>query len=160
MKICNAVISAILPIVAIGFIVGCEKPTPVAQSGTGQGLTLVQHGKMREVIGKQKHHGRILLQNAVQRPHLYAVGALEGLAGELTVFDGIVHATQSPTVETIAPIASPKDRKAALLVGFHVRQWSDHEIETDLKPSELEKFCQKQSQAGRHRRLEAFSVCR
>ena len=82
-----------------------ESPTPRANESSSSNGELIQHGAMHEVIGQQKHHGRILLAEAIKRPNLFAVGALEGLEGEITVYDGKVLATEVAE----APPA-PRDR--------------------------------------------------
>ena len=55
--------------------------------------TLLTYGKMREAIGQHLDQGRVRLGDLQQRPHLYAVAALEGLRGEITIFNGMIFAT-------------------------------------------------------------------
>ncbi len=120
-----------LGVVTVGLVVtGCSdsEVDPVAGiSGGGKwDKQIVQYGRMHEVIGQQKHHGRILLGDAIKRPNLVAVGALETLAGEVTILDGVVYASAVDSPGHIAPLASPNTLEAALLVGSHVTRWSEH----------------------------------
>ena len=59
---------------------GCTNSTP----------RIEQYGGMREVLRDGKAQRRIALLDAVARPHEYGVGALENLAGEITIADGEV----------------------------------------------------------------------
>lgn len=102
--------------------------------------TVVQHGEMHEVIGQQKHHGRVLLNEAVERPHLFAVGALAELSGEFTVYDGEVFATKVDSPGKIVAADSARDLQATLLVGCHVPDWIEHTIGTDINNDELETY--------------------
>ena len=83
---------------------------------------------------------------SAKRPgNLYAVGALEGLTGEVTIFDGKVHASKSPTSDSLMPLALIGDAKAALLVGFHVEQWNKQMIPSDVNHDELENYIERQA---------------
>ncbi|TWU64568.1 hypothetical protein V7x_01120 [Crateriforma conspicua] len=64
-----------------------------AWAQTSSGSTIVQYGTMHEAIGKQQHQGRVLLNDLSSKKHFHGVGALEGLAGEVTIDDGQVYVT-------------------------------------------------------------------
>lgn len=76
-------------IIAVDDLRGLTADEP-PESGDG----LVQYGVMYEVIGLQKHSGRVPVRQLVERPHFYGVGALEGLTGEITINDGKVTVTR------------------------------------------------------------------
>jgi alpha-acetolactate decarboxylase len=117
-----------------------ESPTPRANESSSSNGELIQHGAMHEVIGQQKHHGRILLAEAIKRPNLFAVGALEGLEGEITVYDGKVLATEVAEGARMRPIADAEKRHAALLVGSHVSEWSDHTLDKTISAEQLDAY--------------------
>ncbi len=102
-----------------------------------------QYGQMHEVLGgaATEAHARIALAEAVSRPHAYAVGALEGLAGEVTIADGEAYVSRAAGAELRAegPSATPID-KAALLTLAHVSRWREVRIERALAGDELEDF--------------------
>lgn len=85
-----------------------------------------QYGVMREVMREGRTERRIALAAVVARPHAYAVGAMEGLAGEVTIVDGEVLIARveegSLRVESAAPTS---DVAAALLTLAHVDRWAE-----------------------------------
>lgn len=98
-------------------LVGCQArpPSPATE--------LVRYGGMHEAIGQRRHHGRVGLAEVVDRPHFHGVGALEGLGGEITILDSVAVVTE------VAPdgrpqALSPADRKATLLVGQSIAEWT------------------------------------
>jgi alpha-acetolactate decarboxylase len=113
-----------------------SKPVAPATVGIRE---LVQYGKMHEVIGMQRHEGRVSLADLIQRPHFYGVGALAGLRGEISIIDGV------PTVtEVIDPAhakavnADADQRQATMLIGAYVDSWTESVIDRDLNDSELD----------------------
>ncbi len=72
---------------------------------------LVQYGKMHDAIGKQQHQGRVQLSELVKRPHFYAVAALEGLAGEVTISNGKVTVTGVDAEGQMEPVADLDNRQ-------------------------------------------------
>ncbi|AUC79254.1 decarboxylase [Nonlabens sp. MB-3u-79] len=57
-------------------------------------------------------------------PHLYALGALEDLKGEIQVFDGVSYVSKSTTNNKVE-IDSSFNHKAALLVYAQIPEWND-----------------------------------
>ncbi|MFT5926585.1 MAG: alpha-acetolactate decarboxylase [Rubritalea sp.] len=57
-------------------------------------------------------------------PHLYALGALEHLEGEIQVFDGVSYVSKSAAAASVV-LESTFDHKAALLVYAQVPEWSE-----------------------------------
>jgi acetolactate decarboxylase len=100
-----------------------------------------QYGEMREVLGRGHHEGRIRLGDLTERLHCYAVGALAGLEGEVTVFDGETVATRVDEAgRPTANSSNPKEEKAAMLVAAYVARWDDHRIAEEVSPEALEPF--------------------
>ena len=133
-------------VIVLFLATGCDRQTSTPSAKTPKDLTLIQYGKMREVIGRQQHQGRISLTEAIKQPHLYAVGALEGLTGEVTILDGKVYAAKAPNSDSLSPLTKIGETKAALLVGFHVEKWNKYEIASDVSPNELESYIERQAQ--------------
>lgn len=71
-------------------------------------------GAMRDVMQKGDLSARISLDALAGLPHLYALGPLEGLKGEITIFDGV------PSIATVEAgemrVTSGFDHKAPFLV--------------------------------------------
>ncbi|QDT40727.1 Alpha-acetolactate decarboxylase [Gimesia alba] len=99
---------------------------------------IVQYGKMHEVIGQQQHQGRVKFAELIQKPHFYAVGALESLAGEATIFDGKTTLTQVKPDGTLSPEKLSPKTQAALLVGSYVKSWSEHPVSRTIQPDEVD----------------------
>ncbi|QDU42747.1 hypothetical protein Mal52_12140 [Symmachiella dynata] len=128
----------------------CQSQNPGTQESDGSEQTsteqsepeskLIQYGRMREVIGMQKHHGRIALAEATSQPHLYAVGALEGLTGEVTVLDGAVVATTVDEAHQLQPVDVNPEIQATLLVGNHISAWTDHTVSKAVPSEEFDAY--------------------
>ena len=93
---------------------------------------LVRHwGEMRAVLREGRTQGRVALAD-VLGPNSVAVGALEGLAAEVTVVDGVAHLAE--VVDATSPEglrtrrAAPGDR-ATLLVAAEVDAWEEHALD-------------------------------
>lgn len=100
---------------------------------------IVQFGSMRETIGEQQHQGRVNLSDLLKQPHFYAVGALETLAGELTILDGVATVTRVDAMGVPSPMDTAlEEAKATLLIGAYVPQWTEHPIESAVSPSDLD----------------------
>lgn len=111
--------------------------TAIGQSG--QKSLVSHHGILREIMMEQKLDANADLQDFATSKHLYALGALEGLSGEILIingqpFNGIVENGQ-------LRIEKSFDRKATILVSTQVTDWSESKVELnvgDLKELELE----------------------
>jgi acetolactate decarboxylase len=123
---------------------GCNraKPTPITESSAGPVKMLeVQHyGPMRQVMRMGETEPRILLSDAVRTPHAFAVGALEGLAGEIIIIDGDDW-TARPDQKVGQILQGPqavKDEAATLLTLTHVEQWQTTQLESSCNVPQLE----------------------
>jgi alpha-acetolactate decarboxylase len=103
-------------------------PTPAADAAE-----LVQYGTMHEAIGQQQSEGRVVLAELLERPHFFGVGALEGLQGEITAYDGkIVITTVGADGKWQAGPDAPTDEQATLLVGAYADTWSEVSLHNDV----------------------------
>ncbi len=104
---------------------------------------LIQYGEMHEVIGLQKHEGRVLLGELLAKPHFYGVGALAGLQGELSIIDS--RATVTEVTDAARAKSSNEDtakRQATMLIGAYVDAWTQSVCERDLTDRELDEWIQ------------------
>jgi alpha-acetolactate decarboxylase len=112
--------------------------------------TLVQYGKMHEAIGQQQHQGRVQFKDLLERPHFFGVAALEGLAGEATVFDGqltITRVGEDGQLDT-SPVVTGNE-SATLLVGAYVPAWTERRISAQVTDDAFdEQIAQLAVQAG------------
>ncbi len=101
--------------------------------------TLIQYGKMHEVIGMQKHEARVGLAELLAKPHFYAVGALAGLKGEISVIDSQATVTEvTPQAQAKSANQDAAKRQATMLIGAYVDEWLEMECEKDLTDTELD----------------------
>ena len=93
-------------------------------AGCAASTQVVQHGGMREVLREGNTQPRISLVEVAQRPGAIGVGALAGLAGEVTVVDGNVWVARSRDGSAIisGPAVVPGDN-ATLLTVAYVDRW-------------------------------------
>lgn len=108
------------------------------QHSTRSGPEVQHWGAMREVLRERRTHGRVTLQD-VLGPNTIAVGAIEGLAGEITVDGSAIHLTQ--VVDPDAPdgvlVRPPhSNEQATLLVLANVEEWTEHGL-TDASDLEV-----------------------
>lgn len=100
-------------------------------------------GALRSVMHEGKTEGNVLLASVVPGPHAYAVGALSGLRGEVTVLDDdVIVSLGGPGEAVRTPAELPAGETATLLVRATVPSWTrhvvEHSIEQDRVDQELE----------------------
>jgi hypothetical protein len=108
---------------------------------------LIQYGKMHEVIGMQKHEARVDLAELLDKPHFYAVGALAGLQGEISVIDS--QATVTEVTDQAQAKSANNDaakRQATLLIGAYIDEWIEIDCEKDLTDTELDDWIKSEIQ--------------
>ncbi|HIE99662.1 MAG TPA: hypothetical protein EYQ63_22340 [Fuerstia sp.] len=121
---------------------GTSQSTPVTQevAGVSSRQTVEQFGGMREVMREGKTKSRIRLIDAIATPHTFAVGALEGLSGEVTIVDGNVWVSRVSVdgeLEVNGPEPAEEDSATLLTLG-HVSRWHRTTIETAASGNDLE----------------------
>lgn len=100
-------------------------------------VTVAHYGVLREIMMEQKIGSNADLRDFADQPGLYALGALEGLSGEILILGGKPLNSLASSGELI--FDRTFDRKATLLVAADVDAWQ--EIRMELKsagPAELE----------------------
>lgn len=104
-------------------------------ASTGTLPPIEQHGAMREVLRMGKTQGRISLDKVALRRDAIAVGALEGLQGEVTIFDGTTWISRcQPDGKVVGHRCTTPVGKATLLTLSYVAAW----IEVKISASEAE----------------------
>lgn len=79
------------------------------------------HGVLREIMREQKINANADLKDYDNLANLYALGALEGLAGEILVMDG--RPLNSMAKSGVLVFDKSFDQKATLLVSSQVKNW-------------------------------------
>ena len=91
---------------------------------TAAPASVSQFGGIREVMRDGQVESRIALAEVTRKPHAHAIGALQGLAGEVTILDGQVWVARASgenlKVSGPDPVASDS---ATLLTVAHVPKW-------------------------------------
>jgi acetolactate decarboxylase len=125
--------------------VGCSPtpPSPKVETAASalQQVDVQHYGLMREVMRMGKTEARILLSDAIEKPHAFAVGALENLEGEIMVIDGDVW-TARPDQDSGQILAGPnltEGEAATLLTLAHVEHWQATILDSSSSIPQLEK---------------------
>ena len=99
---------------------------------------LAMWGTLREALRDGHDEGRVALADVV-RPGTYGVGALAGLAGEVSVLDGEVWVSRG-SAAGVTTTREAGDDQATVLFLADVETWSEHTVEADVDPSVLDAF--------------------
>lgn len=96
-------------------------------------------GAMREMFANGNIGGNISLTEFRGKPHLYAVAPLEGLRGEITIWDGTPYV--SFVRSNSVAVEKSWDAKAIFMVWAEVAGWREIPVPENVKTyAELEKF--------------------
>lgn len=113
-------------------------------------IEVKQFGNMHEVLsaGAGQAHPRVTLSKAMERPHAYAVGAMAGLDGEVTIVDGQAWLSRpsGQGLDTEGPTSTTAGKAAYLTVAY-VDRWKEASMQRAFAGEELERFIADQ---GRH----------
>ncbi len=113
---------------------GCAIESPTA-------IPVTQVGNMREVMRMGQSEARQSLASVVERDGAIAVGALEGLRGEITIMDGKVWVAR-PEASALRVSQDSKDTQdsATLLTFAHVSKWKSIPIRISATGSHVDDF--------------------
>jgi len=84
------------------------------------------YGALREIMFEGNLSGRVSLATLKEQPHLYGLGALKDLEGEILVLDGKAYISRVADGKVV--ISNAMEDEAALLVTAQVVSWSAHPI--------------------------------
>lgn len=115
--------------------------TLVSGCASSAGRWNVQHwGTMQEVLRDGKTEGRVRVAD-VAKPDTVAVGAIQDLAGEISILNGETWTARVIDGELIArQDPEPGDLRATLLVAARVPRWQVVAVDTDVTPEQFEAF--------------------
>jgi hypothetical protein len=111
-----------------------EGAIPEPQTGAEDPAPLIRYGGMREALSQGHDEARVALTDVVAQEHVYAVGALEGIAGEITILDSVVHTTSVGTKGGLVPVDG-SSLSATMLVGQAVATWQEDPVERSIAPT-------------------------
>ena len=121
-------------LLALGILAVIGAATPgLAQASE----PLVVFGGMHQALGKGEVQARVDLAALLDRKHFYAVGALAGLAGEITILDSVAYATGVTPAGRLDPRDGSK-AAATLLVGRSVPRWASAAIDSAVSPDRFD----------------------
>lgn len=95
------------------------------------------YGGMHETLAKGDHQARVNIVDLLAQENFYAVGAVAGLHGEITVLDSAAFVTGVAPGSGLKPLDST-DTAATLLVGQTVPCWSRDVIGDDVPPDRFD----------------------
>jgi alpha-acetolactate decarboxylase len=113
-----------------------------------QSNTWFQYGEMHRVIGQKDHKGRVRLGDLTKQANIYAIGAMEGLHGEVTILDSVPYVTTRHTDNNLNTNPITTDSEATLLMGASVSAWEDTPFESTLGPDKWESHLEQTARAN------------
>jgi acetolactate decarboxylase len=129
-------------LLCLALAVACATPpraTTVAPGTTSPAVD--SYGALREVMHGGQTGPTVELAAVTARPHAFAVGALSGLRGEVTIVDGSIWlavgdaATKTAAVEQV----STTTETATLLVVSHVEHWRSVALPGPIADADLDR---------------------
>lgn len=123
------------PFIFCFLLVSCIK------KGEKKAFNVEYHGALKEIMHKGDITAKVNLLDLKKKEHVYAIGALENLKGEIQIFDGKLY--NSKVLNNELFISNSFNDNATLLVQAEVEQWVSIPIPENIhKYSELESFIQ------------------
>lgn len=145
---------AALASLAAGACTGASPPAavepPMPRAGPAAGIAVRHWGGMREVLREGRTEGRVELDRVVG-PHSIGVGALAGLAAEVTIDRGRVllsEVLESGDPDGLAVRAPAPGEAATLLVLADVELWSEHALPAVADLAALERAVREAARAA------------
>jgi acetolactate decarboxylase len=117
-------------------VLGCK--------GSGNQTPIKIYGELFSIMHEGERDGQVSLVEILQDDHVYAVGAMEGLLGEVIIWDNQVlinRATkgENPTIQTVI---HEKD-SALLLVTAQIEKWQNLELKESASMSSIDAVIKK-----------------
>ena len=103
----------------------CKKKTENSNE-----ITIV--GAMKEVMHEGKLEGKIHLDTISNKINLYGLGPIEGLKGEIMIFDGVCYTSKYKT-DSSATIENDFNVKAPFFGYAHISKWSKINLPDSVK---------------------------
>jgi len=134
-----------LDVVLCLLTVSCAATKEPAASSAWRG-EIERWGTLREALRDGQDQVRVAVAE-VARKGVYAVGALEGLRGEITVADGEVWISEGHVQHPVTTRGLATSAQATVLFAAEVREWREIVVEADVDPSELDAYVARQARA-------------
>jgi alpha-acetolactate decarboxylase len=96
-----------------------------------------QYGTVREALHQGHSQARVRVADAAHAESCVGLGALAGLAGEVTILDGATWVTRAGPNGVLQTAQTAGDEQATLLVTAQVHEWIEMQIESELSLAEL-----------------------
>lgn len=128
--------SAVLIFILV--LVGCKNSDNSLQKSAYSDIQIVS--AMKNVMWKGELHGKILLDTIKDKTGLYGVGPLEGLRGEVLLFNGVTYTSKvdsagNPILETSTDVRAP------FFVYANVNMWDTISLPSSISTiDQLDKF--------------------
>lgn len=113
------------------------------------------YGTLHEVLGQGQTQGRVVLAEASTSPGTVGIGALEGLSGEVVVFEGEVYTGRVESEEVVSTRGDSRDQAAFLAVA-DVPAWEELHLARTLGWEQLEPFLKEFSDQNQLSESDAF----
>ncbi len=122
------------------FMMACKTEKP--------DLNIQVYGALKNIMHNGAREGIVDLVDVVKDDHVYGVGALEGLDGEILLWDSKSILTRAEKGGEASASNSAEGEKALLLVTSTVKEWIDIPFNGQRLPSSLDDYIYEQ--AKRH----------
>lgn len=122
-------LASLLAVILLTACGGADAPAPRAP-------VITVDGALRELMHGGPTDGRVALADVVT-PTTIAIGALDGLRGEVTVLDGQVHASRVEDGAVVA--ADARAARAALLVRAEVPAWRGIQVNSPIAARDFDR---------------------
>ncbi len=134
-------------------------PPPPAATANPETLTasVTVHGALREIMHMGRTERRVDLAPLVGRKGLFGLGALEGLGGEVTLWDGQLWlSTPDGQGGAVSGRHDVTTAGATLLVTSVVTAWQERPVTEAVSFAELDAFIEREARAAGVNVAEAF----
>jgi alpha-acetolactate decarboxylase len=129
---------AVLPLIAI-LCGACGKATPPPAKQSKAPATVRFWGELRSIMHEGDRAAKVALRDVVRLPHIYAVGALSELRGEVTILDGEIWLAYPAEGDAYRiQRRTQSDERATLLVAAQVGSWREQVIGEQLAGARLD----------------------
>ena len=129
-------------------LTGSEDAKPGATPAESESLPWVRYVGNRQAIMKRRDlSGRIALDSLAGVDHLYALGPVNGLRGEVTIYDGLPSITT--LIDDAPQVSTAMDTQAIFLVYGAASEWTEVSVPESITGlEELEAFVRLQAEAA------------
>jgi alpha-acetolactate decarboxylase len=130
-----------LPGIVMSLTIGCTDSTiPDAPGWDGK---VQQWGTLRAVMHGEIRDGQISLSDVTGKPHVYGIGAPDGLRGEILIADSVAWVAKVRDGDQIETRQSDSHKDSAVFLAVaQVPQWTTVRLERDTSAEEFDNFVQ------------------